>query len=66
MNLEYRIQIEIDTLGYAINEILNQLILDNLGQWHLVAYFLQKIILAKTWYKTYNNELFTIIKIFKK
>ena len=33
------IQIKTDALGYAIGGVLNQLTLDNLGQWHSVAFF---------------------------
>ena len=34
------IQIETDVLGYVIGGVLGQLILDNLGQWHPVTFFL--------------------------
>ena len=34
--------------GYTIDEVLSQLILDNLDQWHPITYYLQKTILAKT------------------
>ena len=37
----------------------------NLDQWHLVAYFLRKMIPAKTKYKTYDIELLAIVKAFK-
>ena len=30
-----------------------------------MAYYLQKIIPAKTWYKTYNGELLAIVQAFK-
>ena len=30
-----------------------------------MAYFLRKMILAKTWYKTHNSELLAIVKAFK-
>ena len=33
------IWIKTNILGYAIDKLLSQLILDNLRQWHLVAYF---------------------------
>ena len=36
-----------------------------IGQWHPVAFFAQKIIPAETWYKIYNQELLAIIKAFK-
>ena len=42
--------IETDVSNYAIDRFLSQLTSNNLGQWHLVAYYLHKIISAKTWY----------------
>ena len=62
---KYHIQIETDASGYAIGDVLSQLTLDNLGLWHLIAYNSQKIILAKTRYKTYNSKLLAIVDIFK-
>ena len=72
---EYYIWIKTDTLGYAISGVLSQLtsgtspneavIKTNLGQWYLVAFFLKKMILAETWYETYNSELLAIVKAFK-
>ena len=62
---EHYIQIKIDVLGYAIGGILSQLILDDLDQWHLVAFFSQKMIFAEIQYKTDNNKLLAIIKVFK-
>ena len=38
-DLKYHIRIETDALGYAIDGVLSQLTLDNLSQWHLVAFF---------------------------
>ena len=35
------------------------------GQWHPVAYFSGKMILAKTRYKIHNVELLAIVKAFK-
>ena len=64
-NLERHFQIEINTLGYAICELLNQLTLDNLSQWHLIVFFFQKRISTKTRYKTHDSELLTIIETFK-
>ena len=49
------IRIKTDASGYAIGGALSQLTLDDLGQWHPVAYYLQKIIQAKTQYRTYNG-----------
>ena len=37
----------------------------NLSQWHSIAFFSKKIILAETWYETNNGELLTIVKAFK-
>ena len=50
-DLERHIRIETDELGYTIGEVFSQLILDNLGQWHLVAFFLQKMIPTETRYE---------------
>ena len=44
---KYYIRIETDALGYAIGDVLSQL--TNLGQWHPIVYYSQKIIPAKTW-----------------
>lgn len=56
---------ETDAFDYAINRGWNQLTPDDLGQWHLVAYYLHKMILVITCYKTHNDELLPIIKVFK-
>ena len=64
-NLKYYIRIEIDTLGYAIDGVFYQLALDNLGQYHLIVFFFQKMVLVKTRYETYNNKFRAIIKPFK-
>ena len=63
--MERHIRIETDVLAYAIDRIFSQLTSDNLGQWHLIAFFSRKMILAETWYETYNRELLAIIKAFK-
>ena len=62
---ECHIQIETDVLSYAINRILSQLTSNNLGQWHPIAFFSRKMILAKTWYETYDGELLKVIETFK-
>lgn len=36
-----------------------------IGQWYSVAFFFQKMIPTKTWYKTHNQELLTIVEAFK-
>ena len=59
------IRIETDASGYAIDGVLSQLTLDNLGQWHLVAYFSRKIIPGKTCYKTHDDKLLTVVETFK-
>ena len=37
----------------------------DLGQWHLVAFFSRKMVLAEIQYKTYNNKFLAIVKVFK-
>ena len=64
-DLEQHIWIETNVLRYALGGVLNQLILDDLGQCYLVNYYLYKMILAKTWYKTYSDKLLAIVKAFK-
>ena len=64
-DLEYYIQIETDALGYANGGIFSQLTSDDLGRWHLVAFFFRKMIPAETWYETHDGELFAIVKAFK-
>ena len=62
---ECHIRIQTDVSNYAIGRVLSQLTLDNLGWWHPVAFYSQKMILAKTRYKTYKNELLAIVEAFK-
>ena len=54
-----------DVSGYAISGILNQLIMDNLGQWHPVAFISRKMIPVETRYKTHDGELLAIVEAFK-
>ena len=61
---EQYIRVKTDVLGHAIDGVLSQLTND-LSRWHPVAYFLRKMIPAKTWYKTYNNKLLAIVEAFK-
>ena len=63
-DLKQYIRIKTDMSSYVIGGVLSQLTLDGLGQWYLVAYYLLKIILAKTWYKTHNSELLAIMESF--
>ena len=62
---EHYIRIETDSSGYAICGILSQLTSDNLGQWHPVAFFFQKMIPAETKYKTHDSKLLAIVEAFK-
>ena len=72
--------IETDASGYSIGRVLNQLTSDQrhsesdknfssksigLGQWHPVAFFPRKMILAETRYETHNQELLAIVETFK-
>ena len=61
---EWYIRVETVALEHAIGGVLSQLTND-LGQWLPMAYFLCKMILAKTQYKTHNRELLAIIEAFK-
>ncbi len=62
---EHYIQIKTDVSGYAIGGILSQLTLDDLGQWHLVAFFSRKMIITETQYETHKRELLAIVEVFK-
>ena len=64
-NPEGHIRIETDVSGYAIGGVLSQLTLDNSGQWHLMAFFSQKMIPAETRYETHDDELLAIVQAFK-
>ena len=64
-DLECYIRIETDASSYAICGVQSQLTWNNLGQWHPVAFYIWKMISAKTWYKTHNGELLAIIKALK-
>ena len=59
------IRVETDVSGYAIGRVLNQLTSDDSGQWHLVAFFLRKMIPTETRYKTHNGGLLAIVEAFK-
>ena len=61
---ERHIRIKTDVFSYAISGALS-LITSEMGQWHLVAYYLQKIIQAKIHYETHNTKLLAIVKAFK-
>ncbi len=64
-NPKRHIRIQTDTLSYSIGGILSQLTSDDLGQWHLVAFFSGTIISAETRYETHDGELLAIVKAFK-
>lgn len=50
---------------YGIGSIFGLWTFDNLNQCNLVAFFSQKIISAKTEYKTYNGKLRLLLKFLK-
>ena len=61
-----------DVLGYAIEGVLNSetkldriVIKTNLGHWHLIVFFLKKMIPIEIQYKTYNSKHLVIVKAFK-
>ena len=64
-NPKRHIQIQTDVSNYTIDEVLSQLTLENLGRWHLVAFFSQKIIPSKTRYETHKDEILAIVEDFK-
>lgn len=64
-NSKCHIRIKTEASGYAIGGILSQLTLDNLDQWHLIAYFSKKMILAKIRYKTHDSKFLATFVIFK-
>ena len=39
--------------------------MDDLDQWHPIAHYLRKMILAKTWFKSHNSEFVAIVELFK-
>ena len=63
--LKCYIWVKTDASGYAISGVLSQLISDDLGRWHPIAFFSRKIIPAETRYETHNSELLAIVKVFK-
>ena len=64
-DLEYYIRIEKNALSYAIGRVFSQLTSDDLGQWYQIAFFSKKMILAKTWYETYDGDLLAIVEVSK-
>ena len=62
---ERYMRVKTNASGYAIDEVLSQLTSDDLSQRHLVAFFFQKMISAKTRYKTHNDEFLAIVGVFK-
>ncbi len=62
---EHHISIETNISEYAIDEILSQLTLDDLGQWYPIAFFSWKMIPTETQYKTHDRELLAIVEVFK-
>ena len=62
---ECYIRIESNVSGHAIVGVLNQLTLENLGQWQPIAFYSQKMIPVKTRYKIHNSEPLAIAEAFK-
>ena len=62
---ERHIRVETDASDYAIGGVFSQLTSEDLGRWHLVAFFLRKMIPAETRYKTHDGKLLAIIEAFK-
>lgn len=61
-DLEHHIRILTGASGFVISKIVSQLTLDSLGRWHLVAFFLPKMIPTKIRYKTNNRKLLAIVE----
>ena len=61
---ERHIRIQTDTCGYTIGGVLSQMT-SEIGQWHPVAYYLRKMILAETRYETHDAKLLAIVEAFK-
>ena len=64
-NPDRYIQIETDVSGYAIGGLLSQLTLDDLGRWHQVSFFSQRMIPAEIRYETHDDKLLAIIEAFQ-
>ena len=64
-DLERHIWVETNVSGYAIGGIFSQLISDNSGRWHPVAFFSRKMIPAEIRYEIHNSELLAIVEAFK-
>ena len=57
------IRVKMDTSSYAIGGILSQLTLDDLGYWHPLLFFSQKMIPLETRYKLHNSELLRLSRL---
>ena len=64
-DLEHHIWVETDASSYIISRVLSQLTSDDLGRWHSIAFFSQKMIPAGTRYKTHDGKLLAIVEPFK-
>ena len=64
-DLKHHIRVEMDISGYSISGVLSQLTSNNLGRWHLVAFFSKKMIPTETRYETHNSELLAIVETFQ-
>ena len=61
---ERHIRIETDVSSYTIGGIPSQMTSET-GQWHPVAYYSQKMILAETRYETHDAKLLAIVEAFR-
>ncbi len=58
--MEQPFELEVDTSNYAIGATLNQK--DELGRWHLVAYYSTTLSKTERNYDIYDKELLAVIK----
>ena len=63
-DLEKKIVIKTDALGYAIAAVISQS--DDKGKLRLVVYYLRKMTLLETNYEIYDIELLVIIKVIRE
>lgn len=54
--------IKTNSSDYIIGKVFSCLTLNN---FHLIAFFFEKMILTKTYYNTHNDNFLAIVKVFK-
>lgn len=62
---ESHIRIKLYSFNYVISRIFHQFNFNNLSSQHQIIFFSQEIISLKIQYKTYNNQVLAIVKLFK-